>query len=55
MFVEVVRHVMFRRRVDAVHAWRDAQRLQAAEHRAAVGRIIAQAPAVPDPVRAAHR
>ncbi|MEV0902881.1 hypothetical protein [Actinoplanes sp. NPDC049802] len=37
MLAEVIRHVMWRRRVAAAHRWRDAQR---AEYEAAVRRIV---------------
>ncbi|MEU8656289.1 hypothetical protein [Actinoplanes philippinensis] len=41
MLVEVMRHLLYRRRVRAVHAWRDAER---AEYLRAVQRITAVAP-----------
>lgn len=47
MLAEVIRHVLYRRRVAAAHAWREAERQQTAEHEAAKRRIIAQG--VPDP------
>ncbi|MEV6306492.1 hypothetical protein AB0M02_44290 [Actinoplanes sp. NPDC051861] len=49
MLTRVVRHVMWVRRVAAARAWSAAERAQAAEHSAAVRRILAQAPAVADP------
>jgi len=47
MLVEYMRHLLHRRRVAAAHAWRDAERQQAAEHEAAKRRIIAQRVADP--------
>ncbi|BCJ42879.1 hypothetical protein GCM10010168_03810 [Actinoplanes ianthinogenes] len=47
MLVEVMRHVLYIRRLEIVTAWRDAERQQATEHESAVRRIIAQD--VPDP------
>jgi hypothetical protein len=47
MLVEVMRHVLYLRRLEIVKAWRDAERQQVAEHNAAVRRIVAQD--VPDP------
>jgi hypothetical protein len=41
MLIEVMRRVMWRRRVRAVHAWRDEQR---AEYAHAVQRITAAPP-----------
>lgn len=41
MAVKIVRHLLWRRRVAAAHAWRDAER---AEYERAVGRIIEQLP-----------
>lgn len=38
MFVEMMRHLLWRRRVKAAHAWRDAER---AEYLRAVQRITA--------------
>jgi hypothetical protein len=48
MLAEVMRHVLYRRRVNAAQAWRDAQR---AEYETAVRRIVEQGAEVPDPVR----
>ena len=42
MLIEVMRHLMWRRRVKAAHTWRDAER---AEYARAVQRITAAAPA----------
>lgn len=47
MLVEVMRHLLYLRRLEIVKAWREAERQQAAEHNAAVRRIVAQD--VPDP------
>lgn len=42
MLIKIVRHLLWRRRVRAAHAWRDAER---AEYRRAVERITALPPA----------
>jgi hypothetical protein len=47
MLAEVVRHVLYRRRVNEARAWSDAERRDAAEHSEAVRRILAQD--LPDP------
>lgn len=47
MLAEVIRHMLYRRRVEAARAWSDAERREAAERNAAVRRILDQA--VPDP------
>jgi hypothetical protein len=47
MLAEVIRHVLYRRRVTAARAWTAEERRQAAHHDAAVRRIVAQD--VPDP------
>ena len=47
MLVEVMRHLLYLRRLEIVRAWRDAERQQNAERDAAIRRIIAQD--VPDP------
>ena len=47
MFVEVMRHVLYRRRVKVARAWRDAERRDIAERNAAFQRIVDQG--VPDP------
>ncbi len=41
MLIEVMRHLLWRRRVKAAHAWRDAER---AEYQQAVERITAVTP-----------
>lgn len=47
MLAEVMRHLFYRDRVAAARAWSDAERREAAEHNAAVRRILDQG--VPDP------
>ncbi|MFC4063655.1 hypothetical protein [Actinoplanes subglobosus] len=42
MFTEIVRRVMWRRRLRRARAWQEAERTQAAEHSAAVRRILDQ-------------
>jgi hypothetical protein len=46
MLAEVMRRLLWRRRVRAVHAWRDEQR---AEYFAAIARTVEQGRTVPDP------
>ncbi|PWK47657.1 hypothetical protein [Actinoplanes xinjiangensis] len=43
MLTEIMRRVMWRRRLRAARAWQEAARRQAAEHNAAVRRILGQA------------
>jgi hypothetical protein len=52
MLAEVICHLLVRRRVDAAHAWRDAER---EAYEAAKQRILTLAPATPDPVGARSR
>jgi hypothetical protein len=42
MFSEAMRKLMWRRRLRAARDWQEAQRQQAAEHSAAVRRILDQ-------------
>ncbi|GAA4924263.1 hypothetical protein [Actinoplanes utahensis] len=49
MLAEHDHHLRWREGVEAAHAWRDAEREQAAEHDAAVRRILDQGAAIPDP------
>lgn len=47
----LLRRLLWRRRVAAARAWRDAERRQAAEQSAAVRRILDQAARLPMPRR----
>lgn len=40
--LKLLRRALYRRRVDAAHDWRDAERAQVAEYNAAVRRILDQ-------------
>jgi hypothetical protein len=46
MLAELMRHLLWRRRVRAVHAWRDAER---EAYEAAKQKILALASVTPDP------
>ena len=50
MLAELLRHLMWRDRVAAAHAERDARRREAAEHSAAIRRILDQAVELQQPL-----
>ena len=50
MLAELLRHLMWRDRVAAARAERDAQRREAAEHSAAIQRILDQAVELRQPI-----
>ena len=42
MLIELTRHLLFRRRLQAARQWQEAERVQAAEHSEAIRRILDQ-------------
>jgi len=52
LHVMALRHRLYRRRLAAARAWQIAERETLAERQAARARLLEQAQAVPDPVRA---
>ena len=53
--IPALRRLLWQRRVDAARVWQEATRRDAAEHSAAVRRILEQSPHTPDPVRGDRR
>lgn len=46
-----VRRLLWRRRIAEARAWQTAARAEAAQHNAAIRRILDQAAQMPDPIR----